>query len=289
MIDFDIRDRRCYVYTVVDPADWEKSQLERKAPAIVGTGHSLYELLIPDDPIVISYFLSSHRNLWAVVEGKRFKVRRDGVPLVLFGGELALSPDGRSLITKLPVADVPMSWETLYPPASVSSPHRFHAGRQDLRSINVSVHQYVRVDLQSASIHPLTDAPISNDAGWWAAGLPSWSSDGQAVLLPGTFLSSKDHTPSRPCVAVVDLPSNTSTCVEILKTRTKTGVEEGYHLIKGAQFVDGEKHRVAVSFYDYQDWSVGILEYQQIAGGTWQIVKQSKGGWKSGPMGWKSP
>ena len=143
---------------------------------------------------------------------------------------LALSPDGRSLVTTLPVPEVPASWETLYPPPFASSPYRI---RQPGLQSGKPVHQYVRIDLQTGSVQSLTDAPTSIRRGLvgGVGASPSWSSDGQAILLPGTFLSSKDNTPSRPCVAVVDLPSNTRTCVEILKGRTETGVEEGYSLV----------------------------------------------------------
>src|SRR5207244_2652137 len=122
------------------------------------------------------------------------------------------SPDGGSLVTKLPVPEVPSSWETLYPPPYASAHFRIHAGRN-------SAHHYVRINLQTGSVQSLTDTPISSDAGWWAPvlGRPSWSNDSQGILLPGTFLSSKDHAPSRPCVAIVDLTLNTRTCVEILK------------------------------------------------------------------------
>ena len=49
------------------------------------------------------------------------------------------------------------------------------------------------------------------------------------MLLPGTFLKSKDYKPSRPCVAVVHLSSEPPSCVEMIERHTKTGVEPGYH------------------------------------------------------------
>src|SRR5713226_3468541 len=51
--DFDIRDRRHYVYTADDSAGREKWQAQREAehqaPAVVGTGRSLWQLLFPDE------------------------------------------------------------------------------------------------------------------------------------------------------------------------------------------------------------------------------------------------
>ena len=266
---FDIRDRQDYAYTAADPVEREKVQKERQAPAIVGTGRGLYELIFPDDPM--SKGLSSHRQyLWAVVGGERFEVKANGAPLVP-EGDFALSPDGQSLVTELKVPEVPASWETLYPaPASSHSPLYAWAW-------GGSAHQYVRIKLRTGSVQALTDAPTSTTAGWWAHGSPSWSSDGQAIVLPGTFIKSKDNAPSRPCVAIVDLSSNIRTCVETLKGHTETGVEEGYHQVVDARFAGGDKQRVIVSFYQHGD-SLGTTEYQQRRDGTWQVSGSFEGG-----------
>jgi len=262
---FDIRDREHYVYTAADPAEREKAQAERQATAIVGTGRSLYQLLLPDDPTDLR-----RGNLWAVVGGEPFEVKQGGAPLVPEG--LALSPDGRSLVTTLLVHDVPSSWETLYPPFATSSRHRIHAGHDGY------VHQFVRINLQTGSVEALTEAPISTDAGWFTSGSPSWSNDGQEILLPGTFLKSKENAPSRPCIAVVDLPSHAGICVETLKGRDEeTGArEEGYHMVNGVRFRGGDKHRIAVSFWNLPDWSTGIIEYRYRADGSWGVAGQGK-------------
>jgi dipeptidyl aminopeptidase/acylaminoacyl peptidase len=137
----------------------------------------------------------------------------------------------------------------------------------------------VRIDLQTGSIQSLADAPRSEDAGLWAGVFsgPRWSSDGQAILLPGTFLKSKENVPSRPCVAVADLLSNTRTCVEILKGRTESSAEEGFHHIQEARFAGGDKQRIIVRFRSHEDlYSFGTIEYQHTAAGTWQVVGHSK-------------
>ena len=103
-------------------------------------------------------------------------------------------------VTAFWVPEVPLSWETLYPPWFSSFPYQIHSGRQDPQS-TVSLtfmHQYVLINLKTGSFEALTDAPTSYAAGWFASGDPSWSNDGQAVLLPGTFIKSKDNAPSRP-------------------------------------------------------------------------------------------
>jgi hypothetical protein len=267
--DFDVRDRNHYVYTVAGWAETDKWQAERQGPAIVGTGRTLYDLVFPDDPITKSIAGGTNLKLWAVVGNKRFEVKHNRTPVILSRGGLALSPDGSSLVTMLPVPEVPSSWESLYPPPFTSDPFRIRAGS--------SARQYVRINLQTGSIQALTNAPISADGGWFTLGSPSWSSDGQAVLLPGTFLESNDHAPSRPCVAVVDLPSNTHTCVEVLKGRTETGIEEGYHRIGGARFVGGSRQRVIVIFHNYDNfWSIGTTEYRRTTE-AWRVTDRSVG------------
>jgi dipeptidyl aminopeptidase/acylaminoacyl peptidase len=271
---FDIRDANHYAYTVPDAAEYQTTQTEHQSPATVGTGRSLFELILSDDSRVKT-FLTRTYLLRAVIGGNRLTIEHDGAALELSTADIVLSPDGLSLATAVPVPDVPSLWETLYPPPFPSSAYRVRAGRLDVRSGARPVHQYVRINLQSGSMQPLTDAPTSNDAAWWASGNPSWSRDGQAILLPGTFLDSKHATPSRPCVAVVDLPTNTRSCVETLKGLTETGAEQGYHVVTGGYFVDGDKRRVIVTFTRHEDHSLGETEYQRVADGTWRLVGQN--------------
>jgi len=276
MVDqFDIRNRQHYIYTRSEPADRERLQEERKAPAIVGTGRTLDQLLFPDR-MEIAGVHPPRSHLWAVDAGGRFEVKQDGAPIIPYKN-LVLSPDGSSLVTRLPVPEIPLTWEKLYPPAFAPSwAARIHAGHENVQSN--AVHQYVRIILQTGRVQALTDAPISDDAGSWAYAevSPAWSSDGQEILLPGTFIRPKDGKASRPCVAIVDLRSNTTTCVEILKGKTETGFEEGFHEIWSVQFLGRDKQRVMVSYYNHQE-EFGTTEYQRADNGTWQVAGQIKG------------
>lgn len=274
--DFDISNRNNYVYTVIDPNKRNESQ----ASAIVGTGRSIWDLLFPpDDAIGSRLATSGPSTLWAVVGGKRFQVRRDGARLVDFYG-LALSPDGQFLVTMLPVAEAPAPWETLYPPPYASSPKHIQAG--------APAHQFVRINLRTGATEALTDAPVSNDAGWRSNGSPEWSSDGRKILLPGTFIRSKDELPSRPCVAIVDLSSNARTCVEMLKGHTGPGnneIEVGYHVVFSVHFVRGDPQQVAVNYRDRFDLSYRTTVYQYGAAGAWEVVTKLIGIHTMGPHG----
>jgi dipeptidyl aminopeptidase/acylaminoacyl peptidase len=270
---FDIRDRQHYVYTctAANSARQNKRKSEREAAAVVGTGRSLFELIFPDNPIT-ARLSSPPSYLWAVVGGKRFEVKHDGAPIVP-DGNLALSPNGNSIVTEFPASEVPSSWEILYPPPYPSDP-LYH-----LRHLRHFALQYVRIDLQTGSIQSLTEAPVSEVGGSWAGvlGRPSWSSSGREVLLPGTYVRSKDEAPSRPCVAIVDVPSNTSTCIEMLKGKTEaSGVEAGYHMILDVHFAGRDQQNIIVDFINRPDWSMGSTEYRS-ANGLWQITCQRKG------------
>ncbi|MHB8217785.1 MAG: prolyl oligopeptidase family serine peptidase [Candidatus Sulfotelmatobacter sp.] len=259
---FDIRDRQHYVYTLADTALQHKVRDERHSAVIVGNSRSLFSLLFPDDPRLDS----RRRCLWAVIGGKRFEVKHNSEPVVP-DGAVGLSPDGGLLVATLAAPEVPMSWKVLYPPPYVSDPDRYHGG---------AMHQYVLINLQKGSIQSLADAPISSDAGSWAwvfAG-PSWSDEGQSILLPGTFLSSNDNVPSRPCIAVADLRSNTCSCVEQLKGHTEKDVEVGYHGIKDARFIGGDGRRVVVISRNRSDSSLETAKYARAGDGTWRLTSQ---------------
>lgn len=270
--DFDIRDRQHYVYIGTARSDRQKVETERQA-AIVGTGQRLSQLLFPNGVHPRNY-------LWAVVDGKPYEVKSNGAPfLSAWGGgwsDLALSPDGQSLVTQVVVPEVPVSWETLYPSPDASYPWTIRAGHQDPQSGADSVRQYVLIRLQTGLVQVLTDAPESAFSGWETAASPSWSSDGQAILLPGTFLRSKDQVPSRPCIAVVDLESNTPTCVETLTGLYKMSVEKGSHFVTGARFIDGDKRAIMVDFSTPSDHALGTTEYRSAPNGAWQVVERSR-------------
>jgi poly(3-hydroxybutyrate) depolymerase len=272
---FDIRDRRHYVYSVTDPAPLRKLQDEQRAPVIVGTGRSILQLILPNNARNIS--MSSPRSyLRAVVDGKSFEVTNKGAH-VSFTGTLVLSPDGHSIVTTLPVPEVPPSWGVLYPPPFVSQYFRFHAGTLDTQSGLGSAHEYVRIDLQARTIENLTDAPIAEDAGWWVSGNPTWSNDGRAVILPGTFIKSSNDSPSQPCVAVVELRSRSRMCVEMLQAPAKSEADPSFSRVTGAHFVDRENNRIEVTFTRPADQSVGANQYVRGADGSWRFANRLNG------------
>jgi hypothetical protein len=65
--------------------------------------------------------------------------------------------------------------------------------------------------------------------------------------------------------------------VEALRGQIATSFEDGYHFVSDVRFVDGDKHRVMVSFKTYPEGLDGNTEYRSMADGTWQVVGQGKG------------
>lgn len=271
--DFDIHDRQHYVYVLAGPEPPTHSHAEPQAAAIVGTGRTLFELLLPENPRTIEYDSNRTYYLWAVVGGKRFEIKKNGIPIVVPALGLAMSPDGQSVVAQEVVSEVPLSWESLYPSPETAYPYRIRAGRQDPRSGMDSVRQYVQIHLLTGSVRALADAPESSRAGWWTVASPAWSSDSQAILLPHTFLESKENVASRPCVAVVQLPSYKRSCIETLSARIGKSLVEG-HLVTDIRFIDGDKHRVMVSFNNDSDHRAGKTEYRSMVTSTWQVAER---------------
>ena len=110
---FDIRDRTHYVYAVADSGLMRRAAAEDKEAAIVGTGRTLlFDLLFPVDQYPNMGTQVFDRNeLWAVIAGSPLQVKNQasGEFIVLFSeglSNLALSPDGESLVTALAVAEI---------------------------------------------------------------------------------------------------------------------------------------------------------------------------------------
>ena len=264
---FDVRDAHNFVYSVKDPAPAEKMHEESRAVAFDATGRSLNSLLFPDNPAIEA--LSSNRShLWAVVGGKQFEVKHDGAA-IMHTEELALSPDATSVVTTLPVAEIPPSWEALYQPP-YPSVTGVHSGKQNMELGLFSVRRYVRITLQTGAIEVLMDSPLPWQASWGDSGYyPSWSRNGKEILLPAVFPVSKGNGPIRPCVAVVSLSSDSSNCVLTWAQIRKDA--EGVW-VRDARFAEGDGSGIVVTFIVVKDGKhlVEKTEYRRGNDGGWQ-------------------
>jgi hypothetical protein len=251
---FDIRTQHNFVYTVLTQSSPKQAPSLGRS-AIIGTGRDLFSLLFPEDSRNPE---NSYRSeLWAVVSGRRFKLKdpATGRALTTYwnGKELSLSPDGQSVVTVLPLDVVPAEWEKLYPPPPPpfhAGSNRVRAGRQDLEDPlgDLLVDEYVLIDLHSGKIQSLLGVPTAWSAGWWASPSADWSSDGQSVALSGVFVRRalpETNSLSRPCVAVIAIGSLQSTCLESVYGAAEDD-QPKWHLIMRVRFAPGSDTRVSV-------------------------------------------
>jgi dipeptidyl aminopeptidase/acylaminoacyl peptidase len=273
---FDIRDSENFVYTAQSPAVRADIAADSRAVRIVGTNRAIAMLLSPDEMLS----QSDLSELWAVVRGKRFVIEdqtaHEALPLHWRGQQaLALSPDGSSVITALPVPEIPAVWETLYPSPPATDNFRIQAGPQNVRALAgwFFASRYVLIDLRSEEVKSLPLGPLGYEAGWWAFPIAAWSPDGKSVVLTNTFLDRevKDAAavPARPCQVVLDLARGGVTCLEQMKGSTQGGIlEDGYHTVDRVRF-DGSSDRITLEYTLPGDSLRGASTYVRSAGGSW--------------------
>jgi len=272
---FDVRSSGQFVYTALSPEIRRKALEDGQAHAIPGTGLNLHTLIFPEESMKPNIWINDLSELWAVRGHKRFCVvdhsSGHAIPIHLEGQRsLALSPDGRAVVTALTVSSVPPEWETLYPPPFPAFPYRVRAGPQDPNAFKGQrdISEYVLIDLTSGKIRPLTHAPIGNTAGWVGMSHADWSFDGKAIVLSDTFLpqnaqSTTDRS-NRPCVAVVELMTGHVSCLERLKERTEDDEQEAWR-IDDVHFVSGSKGKVMVRYLGHEP-----AIHVQSPGGSWR-------------------
>lgn len=293
---FAIRDGRNFVYSVLSAEIRRQAERESDAPAIVATGRPLLDLLFPADkyPSLMSRW-HDFSDLWAVVDGRRFVVKDEKFrrPMHLYSGgtgSLALSPDGRSVVTLLAVPSVPREWESEFPPPYPSLPYRIKAGPQKVAAFEgyLYVSEYVRIDLRRGEVRALTNAPTGFSAGWWHVPQAKWSPTGREILLSNTFLppgqlglaTDKD----RPCVALVDLHLNRVSCLDRLKRVTESGYEESYGRLDDFRFGPGINARTVTITYILLNGRRRTVTCERGGDGSWtstSSVSESTGPSKS--------
>lgn len=288
VLGFAIKDSSHYVFTVRSHAVVERLRSDIANSYVVGTGSDVDQLTDPESRIAEV----QRSDLWAAVGGLPRQVRdpATGRPVELFSAgndSLALSPDGTTLVTLRPVADVPSSWVRRYPPPYPDDPFGFHAHLQDLDApadFWSYVNEWVSIDLLSGRSVSLTGAPSSETDGWWEVYEPTahWSDDGSTVVLPGSFWSSAAGVESRPCVLAVDVRTTRSECVRPLKRQLKDGYEKGWTEIDHIDFAP-KRNDVVVTTHDDRDDARKIVQsYCRSEPGVWEECGQ-KSSDRSGP------
>lgn len=283
---FDIRDGNNFVYSVPSPAIRETATKESQATTVVGTGRSLDSLIFPERLYPFELRRHGLGELWAVVNGKRFRVEdRSSKPIHLYPeGQraLALSPDGQFVVTAVPVATVPTEWVSLYQAPVPFSQNHIRAGRQDLEAFDDGGYtsEYMLIDLSNGKIKRLTAAPIGSGAGWFGASSADWSPDGKSVALSNTFLVPNPEVPqgqsNRPCIAVVEIATGHGVCLESVKGRSRNGsFEDGFRFTLGLHFVSNDGDRL-IAQQLLPDGSRAMTSYTRADDGSWRVESRDK-------------
>jgi hypothetical protein len=194
--------------------------------AIDVTGYRLMNILFPGQMVsyapetftMTSLHLSSDAGVVRRVPGYAVS----DVPMLLHFFPFQLSPNGRQLVTIMPVMDVPESWKN-YEPAPAFEHRRLDRNEPNLTSPDniLRPREYALIDLATGKIVALVNAPNAQSLGHYNdKNIAVWASDGSRVLVTNVFLpfekkqglSSPGST--HPCaVASVDLPSLISRCL----------------------------------------------------------------------------
>jgi dipeptidyl aminopeptidase/acylaminoacyl peptidase len=275
IMGFDIRDATHYVFAAASDDARQRLFDQEKTSFRVGTGLDIGELAYPHD-------ISEHiqrSDLWAANGGPARRVKDEAtnnvVELFSDGNDsLALSPDGKELVTLMAVTQVPEDWVRQYPPPYPGSPYGLYTHRQDLRAPSDAwtyVSNWVRIDLAKGRVTPLTNAPASERAGWWEVyeRKATWSDDGSAIVLPGSFQFSNSRSEVRPCVLAVDAKRLKSECIRPLKRQLVSGHEAGWESIDEIRFARGQSDQVVMTHFDHDGGGKVARVYRRIASGEW--------------------
>lgn len=250
---FEIRDREHYAFTLASAYSQEGAGQGEPPASVVKPGQAGLQVAFSDEV----QRNGDRSELWVGKNGISAPLvdPKTGRRIILYwegAANLALSPDGMSLVTALPVEDIPKAWEQQFPPPYPEFGTPIKAGRQDL-TVSIGtfyVSEYASISLKSGIVIPLFDAPTAERAGWWANfASPAWSDDSSAMILPGAFPPDQDGPSRRPCVVVRYMSSPKSLeCVLPLKRDLANGMEAGYERIMNVTFASGTDSEIIITY-----------------------------------------
>jgi dipeptidyl aminopeptidase/acylaminoacyl peptidase len=281
VVAFAIRDRNHFAYAaaVSSVRHFEEDQV-----FVVGTGKGLGELTLG---LIDSTAMSGWENrseLWFADSGVARRVRAHGGndPFTLFWiGQkaLTLSPDGSTVVTIVPVPDIPQNWVVNYPPPFSTAPFRVRPGPQtlDVNEGTRLVGQYVKIDPRAGLATALTDAPESVLAGWWGEGTPSWSSNGRKIILPHTFVDDGRSGLHRPCVAVVDIVTGSRSCLLTMGALREAGPDKEFFTLLKASFTKARTYNIELEVRYASEEQPRLLEftYSELTD-SWNVLRETK-------------
>jgi dipeptidyl aminopeptidase/acylaminoacyl peptidase len=275
VLGFSIRSESNYVFTVPSRETKENMLRGLDSPYQVGTGRAFWDVMSPAQRVDHI----GRGDLWAANGGPPAPVIDpvSGGQIFLYeaGSQgLSLSPDGKTLVTVMPVRDVPKHWESLYPPPFSGDAYGMRAGTQDLHAAEgfYYVSEYATISLATGRLTFMTDTPTAAAAGWFEPGPaePAWSSDGSSVLLPGTFLPNNLGSDRAPCLVAIEIKTRASECVRRLKRDLADGFETGYERTDQVMFAPGKSDEVLLKSSEDTSGGNSVRRYLRSSDGAWR-------------------
>ena len=291
-----------FVYTIAVPSEGRKkgssgtwAQLLYSA-AVVGTGHSIFPLVFPNDESVSGGNRLS--ELWVIRGSKPSPVldmatgKPVRIPTPVHEELVSVSPSGHSVVVTEHPWRIPQAWEAYRPfPSRFGDAPRLKATPPEIEKDDNAqvVEQFALINLDTGQNAPLLDAPIGRSMVYYAPAKAVWSHDGRKVLLQDTFLplegvsdSEKLVRAEKPCVALVVVNTREATCI----APVKRSAEDTRNLQTGTNFyclIDakwGEDEKAVVLRYysiangDDSDFSYPAEVYR-LENGIWKLADAS--------------
>jgi dipeptidyl aminopeptidase/acylaminoacyl peptidase len=281
---FDIRGRTI-VWTIASSAIKASLDFNQSQTSIVGTGASLFQLLFPYGET--AKWTYDWGELWASIDGKVLHIDTSATagPLHInrwrsVESALALSPDGRFVVTNLPAGSVPRSWESYTFAGGKGKSPTIRAGVQDLHRLSAEglTYQYVLIDIATGAMRPLLPAPDGLSGGFaYPYASAAWSPDGQSIALTNTYMPIEGESVGsnrQPCLAVVKVSTGHSTCVE----RIQTSTARDNRIVSAFRFDPSDSHLLVIYLpsNDSSNPKDDTRTYRETNNGDWTRVASTQ-------------
>ncbi len=238
---------RAVFYTTVSPLVSDSITNTENRLYQVATGRPLLDVLFPGgETSTITY---DWGDVWSFDGVRRRLVigstKENPLHINRSGGgptqPFALSPDGGSIISDLPIGK--------------TKPGDHNA---DALASN-----YVLIDSKTGRVRSLLNALDGKRLDVTATLQAAWSPDGAFAAVTSTYIS---PAAAEPCLAVLDMRTGKATCLE----KTDISGADTFRLVTKIQFVDTKT--LVVSYYSMRDTSGNLKETYGLSRGVWHVV-----------------
>lgn len=288
---FDIGGDTLAYTTLITPEDI----LDSRQELVDVMGKGLFSLLHPnprkiDDDLEEGELVERPSALHVQRNGEEVHVSfvANGERLKLFMPTLAVSPDGKYLITVAPVPQIPIKWGDYKPyvddPKYMSFLKLKPGNKYALAVKNeYKASQYVLINLQTGQISPLVDAPAGRSLDYNIPTNAFWLRGSRQAVLSNTFLpldgAREDKELARrqqaPAIAFVDVVSRKVEAITYLRQSPMESKER--YLVDDVSWdeVQNEVTLHYIRFPDQDQSPVPPFETYRLNSGEWKRMPVS--------------